>query len=189
MKNIIKIILAFTFLLFSSFAFSQDVEKDSIEKETMTLDIKVKSTPTSVIISSEALEKNEALQQMLNISNRNSIYLNNNLYELNKTFNSLPMKELEARATFLNKQGINIKETNRVNKLIDFWCTVAAVLISYLFIIFEPKYLYSEKTNSMISKWIFVLFTFIIVYKVFPAIIKFIVLPEYELLNMFQKVF
>lgn len=180
-KYIISTILS---IFFSITLFAQDTAIVE-QKEPMSLDIRVKSDPTSVIISSEALEKNEALQKTLEVVYYQNSIMNDNLKQLSK---SLSQKErIEQNRDILRTYDVNLirLSNNRLKGKLLF--TVFIILLS-LYILFNNRQLgiVSVKTNQgrSIIRMIFInVFTASLMYLTYMLIVG----KEQELYNLLTK--
>lgn len=146
-----KLMIIFFSLFISFVSFSQET-KDSLKKELIEVDIRVKSDPTSIVISSEALEKNEALQETLNVIAEQNKNFNSVFRELNQSISE--KQKLEDRKFFLEKYSINIQKISKKRRTsnIIFLSTIIFFLFGLIIVLNKTiPYIYDKLSNFIIT--------------------------------------
>lgn len=129
-----KLIFILGFLFLSMFSFGQGKAPVLTDTIPMTLppvefDVRIKSDPMSVIISSEDLEKNQSLQKTLEvITYQNSVFNEH----LGKLVDNVENKTV-SRIQLLRKYDVNVLQLATLNRSKDI---VIYMTLSLLFLLF-----------------------------------------------------
>lgn len=106
---------------------------DTVKNQTVNLDIRVKSDPTSVVISTKSLDQNVALKKTLEVVHYQNLLINDNLENLIRE--SSKEKHFVDRRTVLDKYGLDILNISRQNqkKDIAIFASLFMLLSTFIF--------------------------------------------------------
>lgn len=156
--------------------------------ETVSFEVKVSPEPLELTLESEPLEKNEALQNMLELEAEQTDALNQNLSELNKIIGNLPEYNINAKQAVLQQYGISpiyiAKEHKNITSLRIVLLTVWSII--FLVATEASKKLYWKKRNvwrSIFHLWIGIFLIYILTELLYTGI------DGYYLWQNFDKFF
>lgn len=137
------IILLMSLLLFTSSLFAQ--------KDTMSIDLTVKTTPAIIKVSSDASQNNEAIQQML--ENNKSLYeaFTISIDSLNSTLKENSKLYIKSKKELLKEYNIDLKHVTSIN-IIALSIALIFFIIVYIMSIQSKSKEYSiRKTKGVID--------------------------------------
>lgn len=128
-----KILFILGFLMSMTFSFGQDQSDSSIIKNNYVheLDVRIKSDPMSLKISTENLQSTESLQKTLNVVTYQNAKVNEELVKLNENLKNTTNNKI----SLLHKYDVNILEISRRNQLIEGTLHLCLGLLFVLFYI------------------------------------------------------
>lgn len=168
---------------------AQPIVTDSVEtREPISVDVRVKSDPMSIIISSEALEKNEALQETLKIMHMQYSILTTALKDLASTIDQKTVFQTNVQS--LRKYDVNVLSlaSTKNTKNILLWITIF-ICSAFVYLINASNPIYETKSNvNRVREMIRIIM-------LFPSLISLVISIwyilygyEYELYSILQSV-